>query len=102
VDSYFDTDTVRGAYGSSYHIAVIDRRRPAERPVQQALSKQYGAWGTPHFVFMNGQGEMLCKTNGFSNTWDAMNLHRYVQALAKDPKLKDQAPTGGCGRIEGT
>jgi len=93
---------VHGAYGKSYHIALVDRRRPEERPEQLRLARAYRAWGTPQFVFMNADGDLLCKTNGFSNTWDAMNLHRYVQALLANPGLKDQqSGSGGCGRIEG-
>lgn len=52
-------------------------------------------------MFFDAKGEMLCKTNGFSNTWDAMNLHRYVQALVKDPARREQqSASGGCGRLE--
>ena len=88
---------MRAAYVPSYHaVSAYVRGGPGSE-----VAKQYNVRGFPVILFVDGRGEELCRSNGgFLDGEDGVDLHRYVQKIARDPAArKAQGTRRVCERV---
>jgi thioredoxin-related protein len=85
---------VRSVYKHNYHVTQSYVRNGTE------ATRKYKVRSFPLILFLDGKGEVICRTRGFNHAEDALRLDLFVQKALIDPYVRSTLDSNKvCGRV---
>jgi thioredoxin-related protein len=85
---------VRSVYKRNYHVSQSYVQNGTE------ATRKYKVRSFPLILFLDGKGDVICRTRGFNHADDALSLDLFVQKALIDPHVRASLNSNKtCGRV---